>query len=285
MWDLPWAGIKPVSPALAGRFFTTAPPGKSHSLHIWGIRIRRERENWSIKEKEYIARRGPSSRQKMLMPVWASWEGWGVGKTRPLGTGRTWIGEEHRWKGRFVQKALEESREEENDLASYPVHLGFSFAQLICCPYRSLSLETWEKQRSYNSLSPVMSLFSLFSMSQTWAVSSTQKSSHPSLAKAPSIAATALCKIKAAWAREAAAGMERGRQVLFLGGYITFSRAHQQLLVPESVWEESKKLKMASRFLVRATSIWGGAFLETGQSGWEGGIYTVQGWGGSKTLI
>ena len=29
MWDLPGAGIKPVSPALAGGFITTAPPGKS----------------------------------------------------------------------------------------------------------------------------------------------------------------------------------------------------------------------------------------------------------------
>ena len=28
MWDLPGPGIKPVSPALAGRFFTTVPPGK-----------------------------------------------------------------------------------------------------------------------------------------------------------------------------------------------------------------------------------------------------------------
>ena len=28
MWDLPRPGLKPVSPALAGRFPTTAPPGK-----------------------------------------------------------------------------------------------------------------------------------------------------------------------------------------------------------------------------------------------------------------
>ena len=28
MWDLPKSGIEPVSPALAGRFFTTEPPGK-----------------------------------------------------------------------------------------------------------------------------------------------------------------------------------------------------------------------------------------------------------------
>ena len=29
MWDLPGQGIKPMSPALAGRFLTTGPPGKS----------------------------------------------------------------------------------------------------------------------------------------------------------------------------------------------------------------------------------------------------------------
>ena len=30
MWDLPGPGLEPVSPALAGGFLTTAPPGKSH---------------------------------------------------------------------------------------------------------------------------------------------------------------------------------------------------------------------------------------------------------------
>ena len=29
MWDLPGPGLEPVSPALAGEFLTTAPPGKS----------------------------------------------------------------------------------------------------------------------------------------------------------------------------------------------------------------------------------------------------------------
>ena len=28
MWDLPRPGLEPVSPSLAGRFSTTAPPGK-----------------------------------------------------------------------------------------------------------------------------------------------------------------------------------------------------------------------------------------------------------------
>ena len=32
MWDLPWPGIEPPSPPLAGRFLTTGPPEKS----LWG---------------------------------------------------------------------------------------------------------------------------------------------------------------------------------------------------------------------------------------------------------
>ena len=32
MWDLPRPGLEPVSPALAGGFLTTEPPGKSHPL-------------------------------------------------------------------------------------------------------------------------------------------------------------------------------------------------------------------------------------------------------------
>ena len=32
MWDLPRPGLKPVSPALAGGFSTTAPPGKPPDL-------------------------------------------------------------------------------------------------------------------------------------------------------------------------------------------------------------------------------------------------------------
>ena len=41
MWDLPRPGLEPVSPALAGRLSTTAPPGKppliSLLLLFWGI--------------------------------------------------------------------------------------------------------------------------------------------------------------------------------------------------------------------------------------------------------
>ena len=35
--DLPDPGIKPTSPALAGRFFTTAPPGKHVTASLFGV--------------------------------------------------------------------------------------------------------------------------------------------------------------------------------------------------------------------------------------------------------
>ena len=34
MWDLPGPGLEPVSPALAGGFLTTAPPGKPPFLYF-----------------------------------------------------------------------------------------------------------------------------------------------------------------------------------------------------------------------------------------------------------
>ena len=44
MWDLPRPGLEPVSPALAGRFSTTVPPGKPDHMVIlflifWGLFI------------------------------------------------------------------------------------------------------------------------------------------------------------------------------------------------------------------------------------------------------
>ena len=36
MWDLPGPGLKPVSPAFAGRFLTTAPTGQS-PLYMFDI--------------------------------------------------------------------------------------------------------------------------------------------------------------------------------------------------------------------------------------------------------
>ena len=37
MWVLPGPGLEPVSPALAGGFLTTAPPGKSQELEFTEI--------------------------------------------------------------------------------------------------------------------------------------------------------------------------------------------------------------------------------------------------------
>ena len=34
MWDLPRPGLEPVSPALAGGFSTTAPPGKPSAISL-----------------------------------------------------------------------------------------------------------------------------------------------------------------------------------------------------------------------------------------------------------
>ena len=40
MWNLPRPGLKPVSPALAGRFFTTEPPRKHLLLMITLIQLK-----------------------------------------------------------------------------------------------------------------------------------------------------------------------------------------------------------------------------------------------------
>ena len=37
MWSLPGLGIEPVSPALAGRFLSTVPPGESNLFYFWCI--------------------------------------------------------------------------------------------------------------------------------------------------------------------------------------------------------------------------------------------------------
>ena len=36
MWDLPRLGLEPMSPALAGGFFTTEPPGTPYTAHLQG---------------------------------------------------------------------------------------------------------------------------------------------------------------------------------------------------------------------------------------------------------
>ena len=53
MWDLPRPGLEPVSPALAGRFSTTAPPGKPYSLFIYLISIL-SLQGFEVIHKKYI---------------------------------------------------------------------------------------------------------------------------------------------------------------------------------------------------------------------------------------
>ena len=48
MWDLPRPGLEPVSPALAGRFSTTAPPGKPP---YWFLKIIYSDRNGLLREK------------------------------------------------------------------------------------------------------------------------------------------------------------------------------------------------------------------------------------------
>ena len=52
MWDLPESEIKPMSPVLAGRFFTTEPPGKPT---IWLLCYQtRESDNLDSKRTSYV---------------------------------------------------------------------------------------------------------------------------------------------------------------------------------------------------------------------------------------
>ena len=65
MWDLPRPGLEPVSPALAGRFSTTAPPGKPHSISfvfcmdhnglspVWRMDFKYTNRNWRNQLRNY----------------------------------------------------------------------------------------------------------------------------------------------------------------------------------------------------------------------------------------
>ena len=48
MWDLPVPGLEPVSPALAGRFSTTAPPGKPNIFYFRFGNSHFSREPWIL---------------------------------------------------------------------------------------------------------------------------------------------------------------------------------------------------------------------------------------------
>ena len=57
MWDLPRPGMEPVSPALAGGFLTTVPPGKSGGVGMipgWGVKIPHAAARQKKKKKEKL---------------------------------------------------------------------------------------------------------------------------------------------------------------------------------------------------------------------------------------
>ena len=55
MWDLPGPGLEPVSPALAGGFLTTAPPGKP-GRWILNHCATREVHEILVKRKKYLGK-------------------------------------------------------------------------------------------------------------------------------------------------------------------------------------------------------------------------------------
>ena len=52
VWDLPGPGLEPVSPALAGGFLTTAPPGKPQDLTFYSILFPTSHSTFLLKKKK-----------------------------------------------------------------------------------------------------------------------------------------------------------------------------------------------------------------------------------------
>ena len=48
MWDLPGPGIKPMSHVMAGRFFTSEPPGKPLALLSNNVRLLKKKKKWLV---------------------------------------------------------------------------------------------------------------------------------------------------------------------------------------------------------------------------------------------
>ena len=65
MWDLPRPGIEPVSPALAGGFLTTAPPGKPINKYFF----KNQQKMGGRSQQTFLQRRhtdSPKTHEKML---------------------------------------------------------------------------------------------------------------------------------------------------------------------------------------------------------------------------
>ena len=76
MWDLPGPGLKPVSPASAGRFLTTAPPGKPQpNFYCMGAGV------------TFGALRSPSRRARLHLPLFPMGLHWVHGCRRVLEAG------------------------------------------------------------------------------------------------------------------------------------------------------------------------------------------------------
>ena len=54
MWNLPEPGIKSMPPALAGRFFTTEPPGKPSYVFLYCVVIIQQRRNSFVSDQNKL---------------------------------------------------------------------------------------------------------------------------------------------------------------------------------------------------------------------------------------
>ena len=69
MWDLPGPGLEPVSPALAGGFLTTVPPGKPSSEPFLSIQFTGNKYIHVVVQPQSITRTISSSQTKTLYPL------------------------------------------------------------------------------------------------------------------------------------------------------------------------------------------------------------------------
>ena len=72
MWDLPRPGLEPVSPALAGRFSTTAPPAKPMCCSlIW----KGSHSDCHLGTDDNLSFPFPSPSSSVSCSAWGQWEG------------------------------------------------------------------------------------------------------------------------------------------------------------------------------------------------------------------
>ena len=67
MWDLPRPGLEPVSPALAGGFLITAPPGKSLASHFHTNTLKSRKCEWR-QNAAFFTKRSLSGQKKKILP-------------------------------------------------------------------------------------------------------------------------------------------------------------------------------------------------------------------------